>query len=1095
MSFRPKNLLPPLTLAVAILASYAAPGHAQRRQPQPPAAEVTAQPPMLPDSAIRPIRFRYIGPVGNRISAVVGIPGDPLTYYVGAASGGIWKTTDGGVHWEPIFDSMPVQSIGQLAIAPSDPNVIYAGTGEPWIRSHISIGNGMYQSTDAGKRWTHLGLENSGRIARVVIHPTNPDVVYVAAMGHSYGPQPDRGLYRTMDGGKSWEKVLFVDENTGAVDVAMDPSNPRILFAATWQLEIKTWGRESGGPGSGIYRTTDGGTTWKKLTGNGLPTKPFGKVSLAIPRTNPNRIYAQIETGDGLPWHGQETDRGELWRSDNGGERWQVVSYDRQYGGRQPYYTRMAVATDNENETYFLSAAWTRSLDGGRTADTTAGAASPGGDNHDVWIDPGNSNRMIVGNDGGVSISHTRGKTWYRIQLPIAQMYHATVDNAIPYNVYGNKQDGPSYRVPSNSRLGGFGGGGGGGGIPRGETHAVGGGESGWATPDPTDPNVIWSSASGSGSVGGIVVRYDERIRQAQQVEVWPVSTIGYPAAEVKYRFTWNAPLTISPHDHNKVYIGSQHVHVTTDGGRSWTVISPDLTRNDKSKQQISGGLTPDNIGVEYGDVIFALAESPLRPGLLWVGTNDGLVQLSRDGGTSWTNVTANLPGLPGWATISNIEPSRFDTAVAYLTVDGHQVNNRDPWVYRTADYGRTWKLIVNGLPKVPMGYAHIIREDPVRRGLLYLGTENGVYLSFNDGESWQPLQHNLPRAPVYGMVIQERFNDLVIATYGRGFWILDDLSPFQQLNSEVAAKDLHFFKPRAAFRFRNITAPATMPDDPTAGQNPPYGAVLNYYLKSAPKDSAKITILDAQGKTVRTLTGTRNVGLNRVSWNLQSDSTRQARLRTSPLYSPDVRPGPEGWRSAGIGTMSILMPPGTYTVKLKAGEREETQPLVVLKDPTSAGSEQDIRDQVSVLSQLQNDLATSVAMVDQIEVVRAQLQSIGRLLASDDQTKDVRAAADSLEQKFIAVEENLHQLTVTGRGQDNLRRPAKLTAKINYLAGGIASSDFAPTTQQREVKQLLEQEITTVRGQLEQLLSRDLTQFNAKLRERNIQNVMVSLQ
>ncbi|MBI4544829.1 MAG: sialidase, partial [Gemmatimonadetes bacterium] len=738
----------------------------------------------------RQLRYRTIGPVGNRVSAVAGVAGDASTYYAGAASGGIWKTTDGGVHWAPVFDDQPAQSIGALAVAATDPNVVWAGTGEACIRSNISIGNGVYKSTDAGKTWQHMGLENTGRISKVVIHPTNPDIVYVAALGHAYGPQQERGIYRTLDGGKSWERVLFVDENTGAADLVMDPNNPRILFAGMWQLEIHTWGRESGGPGSGIFLSRDGGATWKRLQGKGLPERPVGRIALDVARTNSNRVYALIETGDGVPWHGQETDRGELWRSEDGGETWRVVSYDRQLGGRQHYYTHMAVSPDNENEAYFLSAAFSKSLDGGATTVDIPFGGSPGGDNHDIWIDPTNASRMIVGNDGNVSISVTRGRSWQRVQLPIAQMYHVTVDNQIPYYVYGNRQDGPSTRGPSNSKLGGFGGLA--GVIPRGDWHSVAGGESGWATPDPVDPNIVWSSASGSGSVGGIVVRYDERTRQAHNVEVWPASTVGWPAADVKYRFVWTFPLTISPHDRNKLYVGSQHVHVTTDGGRSWQVISPDLTLNDRSRMGISGGLTLDNIGVEYAGVIFAIAESPLEPGLIWAGTNDGLVHLTRDGGKSWTNLTRNLPNLPPWGTVSNIEASRHDAGTAYLTVDFHQMNNRDPFVYKTIDYGRTWKLITNGIPKSPLSYAHCVREDPVRRGLLYLGTESGLYVSFNDGESWQPLQRNLPHAPVYWIVVQEHFNDLVVATYGRGFWILDDLGPLQQLTPEVAAADAH---------------------------------------------------------------------------------------------------------------------------------------------------------------------------------------------------------------------------------------------------------------------------------------------------------------
>ena len=1042
------------------------------------------------------LRYRYIGPVGNRVATVAGVVGDPATYYAGAASGGIWKTTDGGIHWQPIFDDQPVQSIGALAVAPSDPNVVWAGTGEAWIRSHISIGNGMYKSTDAGKTWQHLGLDLTGRIARVVIHPTNPDIVFAAALGHSYGPQQERGIYRTTDGGKTWERVLFVDENTGAADVVMDPNNPRILFAAMWQLVIHTWGRESGGPGSGIYVSKDGGTTWKKLTGNGLPVKPFGKVGLAMSRSNSSRIYALIETGDGVPWHGQETERGELWRSDDGGETWRVVSYDRQLSCRQPYYTRVAVAPDRDNEAYFLCASFTKTLDGGATTTDVPFPQSPGGDNHDMWIDPTDGNRMIVGNDGQVAISTNRGGSWDRVQLPIAQMYHVTVDNQVPYYVMGNRQDGPSSRGPSNSKVGGFGGGGGGGGagiIPRGEWHSVGGGESGWATPDPTDPNLIWSSASGSGSVGGIVVRYDERTRQAQNVEIWPQSTIGFPAADVKYRFVWTMPLTISPHDHHRIYAGSQFVHMTTDGGKSWQVISPDLTLNDKSKQQISGGLTPDNIGVEYGDVVFAIAESPLKAGLLWAGTNDGVVQVTRDGGKNWTNVTANLPGMPVWGTVSNIEPSRYDTGTAYLTVDGHQANNRDPFVYKTTDYGKSWRLIVAGVAKGPASYAHVVREDPVRRGLLYLGTESALYVSFDDGESWQPLQTNLPHAPVYWLVIQEQFNDLVVSTYGRGFWILDDVTPLQQLTADVRGQAAALLKPRPAYRFRQITAPNAMTDDPTAGQNPPYGATINYWLKGAPTGDVTLTIQDAGGKTIRTLKGTKNAGLNRVWWDLRNDSTPAARLRTPPLYAPDVRLGAEGWRPApGIGAILVLMPPGNYTVKLSVGGQEFTQPLVVRKDPNSGGSEAEIGTQDSVLLDLQNDFTATVGLINQIELVRSQLAALRTVLAADRTVGDVQTATDSLEKKFIAVEEDLHQLRLTGRGQDDVRWPGKLAAQISYLAGGIASGDFAPTRQQLEVRQLLGQQLRTSRTRFDQLVAQDLAQFNALLKQKNIGNVVV---
>jgi photosystem II stability/assembly factor-like uncharacterized protein len=1080
------------------------------------AGVVAAQQPLSFDASTMasPLRFRYIGPVGNRVASVAGIPGDANTYYAGAASGGIWKTTDAGIHWSPIFDDQIVSSVGALAVATSDPNIVWAGTGEPWIRSHISVGNGLYKSTDAGRTWTHMGLDSTGRIGRIVIDPNNPDIVFVAAQGHSYGPQQERGVYRTTDGGKTWQRTLFVDVNTGAIDVAMHPTDPKTLFAAMWQLELHTWGRESGGTGSGIYVSHDGGLNWTKLQGNGLPTHEIGKVGLAISRSNPNRVYALIETGDGNPLHGRPTDNGELWRSEDGGSTWRVVSYDRDLGCRQPYYTRVAVAPDDPDETYFLCATFNHSLDGGATLTPTgrggggrgrggapaaapgrgggagggrasAGLAftSPGGDNHDMWIDPTNPQRMVVGNDAGVQISTTRGRTWLHVQLPIAQIYHVTVDNRVPYYVYGNKQDGPSYRGPSNSRSGGN--------ISRSEWHGVQGGESGWATPDPVDPNIIWSTASGSGSRGGIVVRFDERTRMGQNVEVWPLSTGGHSAAEVQYRFVWDSPFTISPHNHNVVYTGSQFVHMSSDGGRTWRVISPDLTRNDKSKQGMSGGLTPDNIGVEYGDVVYAIAESRLQAGVIWTGSNDGLVQVTRDGGKSWTNVTANIPGIPTWGSVRHVEPSRYAVGSAYIIVDGHQENNRDPWVYKTTDFGKTWKLIVTGIPKSPMSYAHIIREDPVRRGLLYLGTENALYVSFDDGDHWQPMQLGMPHAPVYGLVIQEHFNDLVVATYGRGFFILDDLTPLQKLTPAIMASAAHLFPVHSTYRFRDVEGNVSPSDDQTAGVNPQYGASINYWLKST-GDAPTITILDSAGKTVRTLRGTGTAGLNRVYWDLRNEASRTPRMRTKPTFNAEFAMDSDGTRSApGFGSLSVLMPPGRYTVKLTVGGQSFTQPVDVLKDPNSTVTPADIRAANTLLTSVQADMNTAADMLNTVESVRSQIQT---LLAANASMADVKAGGDSLERKFIRVEETMVDTRMTGRGQDEVRYPVKLGGQLNYLSGGIGASDFGPTSQQRQVGQTLAKQTRDTHAALQTLISNDLAKFNALLRSRGLKTIDVTM-
>ena len=1031
------------------------------------------------------LHWRNIGPEGNRFSAAVGIPGDPNTYYVGAASGGIYKTTDGGVHWASIFDKQPVQSIGSLAVSRSDPNIVWAGTGEASIRSHISVGQGAYKSTDAGKTWTLMGLEQTGRIGHTVIHPQNPDVVLVCALGTAYGPQQERGVFRTADGGATWTKVLFVDENTGCSDLAMDPKNPRVLYAGMWQLEIHTWGRESGGSGSGLFVSRDGGLTWKRLAGHGLPTKPVGKVVVAIAPSNPNRIFAMIETGDGLPWKGQETESGQLWRSDDGGENWKMINPDRNAMGRAHYYSRTAVAPDNENETYYLTNTFAKSIDGGRTIKIVPRDEAPGGDHHDIWIDPTNANRMIVAHDQGLSISNNRGRTWFRQRLTNAQMYHVTVDNEIPYNVLGNKQDEPSYRGPSNSRV--MGGGGGDGVISRSMWHSVGGGESGWATPDPENSKVIWSTASGSGMVGGIVVRFEEDRRQFRNVEIWPQQSNG-PASDLKYRFVWDAPLLISPNDHNTIYVGSQHVHRTQDGGQSWQVISPDLTLNDKSRQQSSGGLTPDNIGVEYAGVVYAIAESPKEKGLIWVGTNDGLVQLTRNGGASWTNVTKNIPNLPVWGSVRSIVASRFDAATAYLTVDFHQMNNRDPFVYKTNDYGATWKSITNGIPKSMLSYAKVIQEDPIRRGLLFLGTENAIYVSFDDGAQWAPLQNDLPQVPVSGIVVQEHFSDLVISTYGRGFWIMDDITPLRQLTPQVLAADAHLFTVRPAYRFRPITAPSTTYDDPTNGENPRYGAAINYHLKAPSSGSVTITILDQKGELVRIITGTNRPGINRVSWDLRYAPSTEVRLRTSPLYAEHIVPGPEGRVAPGTGQLSILAPPGTYTVKLTVGNQSFTQPLEVRKDPNSGGVEDDIAAQTRMLLALRRDLNTAADAVHRIESVRVQLDVVSRVV--DD--VQVKAAAAALQQKLMDLEMNLVDLRLTGGGQDGVRFASKLLSKLNYLSNGVGSSDFKPTDQQREVQQILAEQLRTHVGGLEALLAKDLAAFNEMLRARSIPNIIV---
>lgn len=1036
---------------------------------------------------LKQLKYRHIGPLGNRVISVAGIPGDPMVYYVGAASGGLWKTEDGGVNWKSIMEDKPVHSIGALAVAPSDPQIVWAGTGESFIRSNVSVGEGVWKSTDGGTTWNKMGLESTFRISRVLINPSNPDVVYVGSLGHAYSPQKDRGVFRTNDGGKTWTKVLFVNDSTGVSDMVMDPNNPRIIFAGLWQLDIKTWGRQSGGKGSGIFVTRDGGDTWKRLSGNGLPKNPVGKISLTMSKADSKIVYALIETSDGIPMNGKEGESGELWRSDDGGENWKRVSQNLALGGRGAYYTRCRVTPDDPNEIYFMASDYSYSLDGGVSSHSAP--SQPNWDHHDMWIDPTNGNRQAVAGDGGISISHNRGKSWFRVQLPVAQLYHVTVDNQVPYNVYANRQDGPSAKGPSRFYTGSYPD----VGIPRGEWHDVGGGESGFATPDPVDPNIVWSSASGSGAGGGIVVKYNEKVRQFRQIEVWPEATFGSPAKDVKYRFQWTFPLLISPHDRNTVYVTSQHVHKTTNGGQTWTLASPDLTTNDKSKQNISGGLTPDNIGVEYCCVIYALDESPIQKGLLWAGTNDGLVQLTKDGGSNWENITKNITGLPPLGTVRNIEASKWKAGKAYITIDFHQVGNFEPYVYKTEDFGKTWTKITEGIPKSNLSYACNIREDPKRQGLLYLGTENALYVSFDDGAHWQSMMTNMPASPMYWLAVQENFNDLVIGTYGRGIWVLDDITPLQQMNNEITSSPAHLFAPRNAYRFQPITAPFAMFDDQSDGDNPPPGASINYWLSADAKDSLLITVKDASNNVVRKLYHHGKAGVNRLWWDLREDPSTEIVMRNKPLHAEWITLNDKRAMKAPSAPKGYapLVIPGDYTITLKVGDKEYSQPLKVLKDPNSEGTDADIIAQKNALNEIKKDLSNAADIINQLEWLRRQAADL-KSISEDQKNSEVTKAIETMEKKLIEVEGELIQLKITPQGQGAIRWPAQVVEKLEYLGGAIETADFAPADQHKEVQQVLEKRLQDSQTKFNQLLEKDLPAFQDLLKKNNFNGPII---
>ena len=1058
----------------------------------------------LSNDIIKEMEFRHVGPIGNRVTTVAGIPNDPMTYYVGAASGGVWKTIDGGLNWSPIFDNQEVHSIGAISVAPSDPMTIYVGTGESSIRSNVSIGNGVYKSEDGGETWKHLGLENTGRISRIIIHPKNRDLIYVGSLGHAYSPQKERGVFMSENGGESWKHVLFIDSNTGISDMVMDPDNSRILFAGAWQLDLKTWRRISGGPGSGIFKSVDGGINWTKLKGNGLPKKDVGKIALAMTPADPDRLYALIETGDGVPYNGKETESGELWRSDDNGKTFKLVNSNRNLGGRQAYYTRTAASTDNPNEIYFMTSDFFSSIDGGVSVTKALKGdgdeeeeyvdkngpqlASPNWDHHEMWIDPFDGNRMAVAGDGGISISQNRGKSWLKTFLPVAQLYHVTTDNSIPYNLLTNRQDGPSMKGPSRansnfrwSKIGM---------IQSGMWREVGGGESGFATPDPKNPDIVWSSASGSGSLGGIVTRYNEKTKQYRQLEVWPEYAAGSYASLLKYRFQWTFPLLISPHDNKTVYVTSQHVHKTTNDGQSWEVISPDLTMNDKKMQGFSGGLTGDNIAVEYANVIYAFEESPVKQGVFWAGTNDGLVHVSQDNGKTWKNVTKNIPKLPKLGVVRNIEASKWNPAKAYLTIEFHQVGDFKPYVYKTENYGKSWEKITNGIKPGNLSYTRNIKEDPVKEGLLYLGTENALYFSNDDGENWQSLMSNLPPSPMYWIDVQEHFNDLVVGTYGRGIWILDDLSPLQQLDQNITKKEAHLFDIKPAYRFHNVTNSLQMLKEASTGQDPPKGASINYW-SNGEKD-IEIIITNQKNEPVKTIKEKAKKGINRLWWDFSNEETSNIVFRTKPLYADWFTLDKNKERAdQSLYSFSIMSPPGTYNITLKSGANSMTKTLKVMKDPNSEGTEEDINLQNQLVTKIYADLNTTISHINSIEVIRRQLLDLKAMLKNSSSKKEFVQMVDKLENQFLEIEKQLIQLKITGTGQDGVRYQKMLVEKLRYLAANVQISDFKPADSYVEVYEILKGRLNSIVQKFEKLKTEDLSNTLDTLRNNKIEMIV----
>jgi photosystem II stability/assembly factor-like uncharacterized protein len=984
------------------------------------------------------LRFRFIGPHGNRAIAVAGEPGNPQVSYIGAASGGLWKTEDMGYHWRPVFDRQDDSAIGAIALAPSDPDQVWVGTGETFlIRPHHSVGNGVYKSSNGGKSWKHLGLEKTFRISRVIVHPTDTNTVYVASMGHTHSAQQERGVYKTTDGGKSWQRVFFVNEFTGCSDLAMDAKNPNILYAAMWQVEINTWNLKSGGPGSGIYRSRDGGATWQPLR-NGLesgPNHPVGKTSVDVSYTNPNVVYALVE--DMEP---------RLYRSADGGDSWTLMQKNHSMGQRAGYYTRLRVSTRNENELYTICVTVMKSVDGGKSFARDFSPYAAGGDNHDMWFDPKNPDRIMCAHDIGTNLSFNGGKTWESINLPIAQMYHVAVDKQVPYNVYSNRQDAWSYRGPSRN-LGGRS-------IPLGLWMGVGGCESGFAQPDPFDDNTVWSGCYD----GGLDV-FDVTTQHARDVRVWPETQIGQAPADARYRWHWNFPLVLSRHTKGRVWVGSQHVHQSDNRGQSWREISGDLTTNDKTHQQNSGGMANDNLMTWDGCTLLTMAESPVQAGVLWTGSNDGLIHVTQDGGQRWQRVSDNLPGLPKWATIRHIEASWHQPGTAYVAAQAQYIGDFSSYVYKTTDFGATWQRLPVQLPASNSNYVHHIAEDPTRPGLLFLGTDLGLYVSFDDGKQWQRLKSNLPPAPVYGITIQPQFRDLVVATYGRGIYILDDITPLREWNPSVVQAPAQVFSVRPTFRFRqreNIKAD----DSFSTGQNPPEGAAISFYLGKKSADSVSLEIRNGNNQLVQKLKVRNQAGMQRVWWDLRLEDYVLPKLRTQPKGKEWVALNAQGERNMfiydldiGPGLTAPMVPPGVYTVVLRAHGAEWKQPITVLRDPSTRASEEDIAAQYRHGTQVFDAINRCLALIDDMEKTRAGLLK----------SKEKNAAV--LEEKIHQLEARLHDVYATGARMDIFRNPPQVLERLLAMSkeGIVSSADYPPTDQQREVYALQERILADV--------------------------------
>ncbi|MBK9121837.1 MAG: glycosyl hydrolase [Chloroflexi bacterium] len=1045
------------------------------------------------------LRWRCIGPFrGGRVVAVAGDPTRSGVFYFGGCAGGVWKTEDAGTYWQNVSDGfLKTSSVGALAVAESDPNVIYAGMGESTIRIDVSYGDGVYKSTDAGRSWQHIGLAETRHIGKVRVHPTDPDTVYVAALGHAFGRNKERGVFKSTDGGKTWKHVLFKSEKAGAVDLSIDRNNPRIIYAAVWEAFRNFWNISSGGPDSGLWRSMDGGETWQDITQNkGLPSGVLGKIGVAASPAQPGRVWALVEN-----------EKGGMYRSDDYGDTWSYIAQNDELISRAWYYMHITPDPKDPETVYVNNLNLWKSTDGGKTYTEIS---TPHGDNHDLWIDPNDPKRMVQGNDGGACVSFNGGDTWSTLyNQPTAQFYHADTDSRDPYIVYGTQQDNSSIAVPSRSPWNS---------ITWTDCFLAGTGESGYIAVKPDDPNIVYVGAIGSSPGGGnSLQRYDHRSKQTRLISTWPEATSGEGAINHKYRFAWTYPIVISPHDPNKIYVGGNVIFQSTNEGQSWQPIGPDLTRATPETLQPSGGpINRDSVGAEVYATVWAFAESPHEVGVLWAGTDDGLVHISRDGGQTWTNITP--PDLPERTMISMIEPSAHDKATVYMAATRYKLDDPAPYLYKTTDYGATWTRIVDGIRDGD--YTRAIREDPSRAGLLYCGTETGVYVSFDAGSHWQALQLNLPVSPIYDLKVKG--SDLIAATHGRSFWILDDLTALHQLHDDLYGQPAALLQPRDVVRFtpkifegaftsapgKNymatlgvvaaFTATSTPENDTVvtyldSGDNPPRGAIIHYHLASAPETPIVMTFSDAAGRVLRTFTST-NDDIRKAESELPEGAPKPLHLTSAAGWNRfvwDMRCEEAARLDAhdpfGGTMMGPIVPPGKYVVTLQAFDQTLSAEITVVADPYSDTPQEDLEEQYAMLLQIRDKLSSANRGINRMRKVRGQLDAWCERLSGAAQTAELAQSASQLSDRVLAVEKTLLQPGLKKGWPGMLNSGQQISRKLAALQYDVNAGDYRPTDQAHEVYAGLAEQVDAKLAEFDNLLDGDLAEFNAMLQQYQI--------